>query len=164
MKNVALPRLWPLLFPLTYLLHIAEEYYCGERFYNWASRLSGIRMTEQAFLQLNAIFWCAMTLICFVAIWKTAASVMVIPLATAVLLNGTLHLVGTIFSASYSPGLVTGLTLWIPLGILTLRQTKPIVGRGKFWIGSCGRIRYARAGYALCHQQRLDSRVFFSGE
>ena len=133
-KNAALPRLWPLLFPLTYLLHIAEENYCGERFYNWASRLSGIHLTEQAFLQLNAIAWIVMTIACLMAVWKTI-SVIVIPLATVVLLNGTLHVAGTIFSATYSPGLVTGLLLWIPLGIMTLWQIHKIVSRGRFWIG-----------------------------
>lgn len=58
MKAVAaLPRYWPLLFPLTFLVHIAEEYRFG--FYLWA-RVLGMRMDGPRFMQINAVAWAAM--------------------------------------------------------------------------------------------------------
>jgi hypothetical protein len=41
-------------------------------------------------------------------------------LGTIVLLNGILHVIGSIVTRSYSPGVVTGLLCWIPLGGFTL--------------------------------------------
>ena len=114
------PFAWPLLFPLTYLFHVAEEYWCGERFFNWASRLSGVSLTEQTFLAINAVAWSAMLLASLLALWLSAMRWVVIPLAAAVLLNGTAHLMASVLSVSYSPGLVTGLVLWVPLGAVTL--------------------------------------------
>jgi hypothetical protein len=130
-----LPRAWPLLFPLTYLFHIAEEYWCGERFFNWASRLSGIDLTEQAFLGINAAAWSAMLLATLPALWLGRMRWVVIPLAAAVLLNGIAHVVASVLSASYSPGLVTGLMLWVPLGAVTLVRARDIVGRDVYWLG-----------------------------
>lgn len=39
-----------LLFPCTYLVHIAEERWCGELFFNWLNRVAGAKMTEHSFL------------------------------------------------------------------------------------------------------------------
>ena len=127
-----LPRFWPLLFPATYLLHIAEEYLCGERFFNWASRISGINLTEQAFLEINAAAWTIMMLISAMAFSRPTFQWIVIPMSTAVTINGVAHLLGTIFSRSYSPGLVTGVLLWIPLGAFTLYRAR---GTGRYWAG-----------------------------
>lgn len=44
----------------------------------------------------------------------------VLLLATVVALNGLLHLLGTLLTRSYSPGLVSGLGLYLPLGSLSL--------------------------------------------
>jgi len=41
-------------------------------------------------------------------------------LGAVVLLNGLVHLAGSILTRSYSPGLVTGLLIWLPLGGFTL--------------------------------------------
>jgi hypothetical protein len=127
-----LPRFWPLLFPATYLLHIAEEYWCGERFFNWASRVTGINLTEQAFLEINAAALTIMLLMSAMAYSRPTFQWIVIPMSTAVSLNGVAHLLGTIFSRSYSPGLVTGVLLWIPLGAFTLYRAR---GTGRYWAG-----------------------------
>jgi hypothetical protein len=127
-----LPRFWPLLFPATYLLHIAEEYWCGERFFNWASRIAGINLTEQAFLEINAAALTIMLLMAGMAFSRPTFQWIVIPMSTAVSINGVAHLLGTIFSRSYSPGLVTGVLLWIPLGVFTLYRARET---GRYWAG-----------------------------
>ena len=127
-----LPRFWPLLFPATYLLHIAEEYWCGERFFNWASRVSGINLTELAFLEINAAAWTIMLLMSAMAFSRPTFQWIVIPMSTAITINGVAHLLGTIISHSYSPGLVTGFLLWIPLGVFTLYRTRET---GRYWAG-----------------------------
>jgi len=128
-----LPRAWPLLFPLTYLLHVLEEYYCGERFFYWATRLSGIQLTAKTFLQINKFGLIVVFLLALLVVMIPALRWLMIPLATVVLINGSAHTLGSILSFSYSPGLVTGLLLWVPLGLVTLRRTRPTVSAAQFW-------------------------------
>jgi hypothetical protein len=58
------------------------------------------------------------------AVWLLAA------LGSIVTANGIGHLVGTLMIRVYSPGLVTGMTLWVPLGIFALwwARTKGPIG------------------------------------
>ena len=44
-------RTW--LFPATYLVHIAEEFWAPLTFYVWASEFAGVRLTAQLFLVAN---------------------------------------------------------------------------------------------------------------
>jgi len=45
--------LWVWLFPLTYVAHVAEEWWGG--FPAWASRLFGARLTDGAFWSINGV-------------------------------------------------------------------------------------------------------------
>jgi hypothetical protein len=56
----------------------------------------------------------------------------VVTLAVSVALNGVLHLAGTVLTRSYSPGVVTGLLLWVPLGLFALRRMRPRLPRPAF--------------------------------
>lgn len=126
-----LPRLWPLLFPATYLVHIAEEVWGG--FPAWASRVSGVVLTDERFMSLNAFAFCVMLLANLAAAGFREARWLMLPFAAAVSLNGLAHLAGSLSSASYSPGLVSGLLLWVPLGLHTLRRARPAFPRAAFW-------------------------------
>jgi hypothetical protein len=103
-----------ILFPCTYLVHIAEEYWMGERFFNWLSRVTGSPMTEDSFLLLNSIFMLVMITATCIALWRQDHRIVLI-LASIVLINTTLHVFGSIITYSYSPGLISALLLWLPL-------------------------------------------------
>ncbi|HMV50274.1 MAG TPA: HXXEE domain-containing protein [Blastocatellia bacterium] len=133
MKSVAvLPRSWPLLFPLTFLVHIAEEYWCGGGFYNWA-RVLGMKMDGTRFLQINAIAWTVMLLLSLLAVLVSHVRWVMVSFAAAVLLNGSAHTAASIVTASYSPGLFSGLLLWVPLGVYTLQRVYAEMSRRVFW-------------------------------
>jgi hypothetical protein len=111
---------WVWLFPITYSFHIGEEYWGGEGFPRWISRIAGAHLTENAFLRLNFIgivlMIAGLLLLKRGVRWRWTLST----LGTVVLLNGTLHLIGSILTRSYSPGVLTGLLCWVPLGGFTL--------------------------------------------
>ena len=46
---------WTWLFPLTYMFHIGEEYWGGEGFPLWISRVAGVHLTTENFLILNCV-------------------------------------------------------------------------------------------------------------
>lgn len=114
--------MWVWLFPLTYLAHIAEEYWGGVGFYRWIALIVGTKLSPQTFLQLNAIFWVVMTAMVAIAYRARAADWLIVALGAIVLVNGLVHTVGSAITQSYSPGLVSGLCLWIPLGSWSLRR------------------------------------------
>lgn len=122
-------RAWAWLFPATYVVHLAEEYGAGEGFYEWVSHLGAPAMPEERFLTLASL-----GLVLFVmaaALAHASAELSWIPavLATIVLVNGVLHPVASLATVTYSPGTVSGVLLWIPLGILGLRRSLPLLRR-----------------------------------
>src|SRR5262249_27195722 len=116
----AFAGIWIWLFPLTYLAHVTEEYWGG--FYRWIARIVGGTLTAEQFLSLNTIFWIVMTAAIAVAFWSRAGDWLVIALGAVVLINGSAHVIGSVLTRSYSPGAISGLLLWIPLGAFTLRR------------------------------------------
>ncbi|MBI1765815.1 MAG: HXXEE domain-containing protein [Acidobacteria bacterium] len=124
---------WVWLFPLTYLVHIAEEYAGG--FYHWMARVVGAELSAQTFLSLNAIFWVVMTAAVTIAVWTQAADWLMVALGAVVLINGSAHTIGSLITRSYSPGLLSGLCLWAPLGVWTLRRAWRSLPRGQFSAG-----------------------------
>lgn len=110
---------WIWLFPLTYLLHAMEEYWGGEGFYRWVGRIMGRGMTPEQFIVINSSAWVGM--VASVLVFRKTPSVrwLTITYATVVFTNALAHLAGSIWTGTYSPGLVTGLLLWIPLGAAT---------------------------------------------
>jgi len=111
-----------ILLLVTYALHIIEEYSFG--FPAWASAHTGLALTEEVFLRLNATFFVVMTACVLVGMLFAPAQWLVLPLGTVVLINGTGHLVASLLTWSYSPGLVTGTLLWIPLGLRIIRAAR----------------------------------------
>jgi hypothetical protein len=107
------------LFPLTYVLHLGEEWFAFAPIVHWTARAD--RPLDPAFfiianglglaLMLNGV-WLAFRLSRFR--WVAPA------LAVAVLLNTAGHLVGSASIGAYSAGLISAVVLWIPLGMLTL--------------------------------------------
>ena len=113
-----------LLLLVTYALHIVEEYTFG--FPAWAEAHTGLAFTPEVFLRLNATFFGVMAAGVVAGLLFTPAQWLVVPLGTAVLINGTGHLVASLITWSYSPGLVTGTLLWIPLGFRIIRAARQL--------------------------------------
>lgn len=128
---------WIWLFPGTFLLHILEETFAGERFYVWVRRISGRAITMRAFLALNGLYFVLMT--AAVLILGVDDMPWLLPaLGSLVTINGIGHLVGTVAKRVYSPGLVSGILLWLPLGVIALRVSKQHLPILVWWTGIAG--------------------------
>ena len=114
------PSVGATLFLITYLLHIAEEYYCGGGFPQYMLKYYHVELTEARFLTLQLIGVIAMIL----GLWLSAKlhfpKTMLVILASVVLTNATIHLIRSAANARYEPGLITGVALWIPLGLTSI--------------------------------------------
>ena len=121
---------------MTYLIHAAEELRGG--FPGWVSGLAGISVTPELFLRLNTIFFAGMVAAVFLARYLPGAGWIAVTLAVSVALNGLLHLASTILTRSYSPGVVSGVLVWIPLGVFALRSMRARLPRAVFLFAFLG--------------------------
>jgi hypothetical protein len=127
--------LWPLLLPFAYLLHLGEEWWGGEGFPVWASRFIGRSLTDERFLLINGIAWPLMLLGSFLAVRFPSFLWLMVSFATVLLVNGVAHLLGSLASGSYSPGTITGVLIYVPLGVVTLRRGWGLLAGRIFWKG-----------------------------
>jgi hypothetical protein len=128
-------RLWPLLLPLAYLLHLGEEWWGGEGFPLWASRVIGRSLPDERFLVINGIAWPLMLAGSLLAVRFPSLLWLTVSFATVLLVNGAAHLLGSLASGSYSPGTITGVLIYVPLGIVTLRRASGLLPGRAFWGG-----------------------------
>ena len=124
---------WIILFPATYLLHIAEEYWGG--FALRTTELTGLAVPETAFLAANSLFWVLMSSAVVLVLRRPSHAPLVVALATIVTINAMLHIGGSLLSASYSPGLATGVLLWLPLGVAVLVRGHRVLSERSFCSG-----------------------------
>ena len=119
---------WVWLFPLAYGLHIAEEY--AFHFPAYVANVSGWHISNSQFLFLNAVLWFLMVAAIVVVLARPSHAWLVITLATVLGINAAVHLLGSIVTATYSPGTVTAALLYVPLAVYALRRVLPQVSRG----------------------------------
>lgn len=110
--------LW--LFVPAYLIHLAEEWFGG--FPAWVALLVDRPVPETAFVAINAVALMLMIIGLRAATRAEANGWMAVAVATIVLVNTFLHFVGAVLTSSYSPGLISAVVLYVPLGSLTLMR------------------------------------------
>lgn len=54
---------------------------------------------------------------------------LLVSFGTVFLVNGLVHAIASLLTKSYSPGLVSGLLLFVPLGTVTLTRARRLVNR-----------------------------------
>jgi Protein of unknown function with HXXEE motif len=112
------------LFPPTYVIHLTEEYLAAGGFPLWADRTLAIRFSNAEFTAWSTL---ALGLTCLGA-WLVSRDsrfrFIEIALAIAVLGNVAMHVFASLLTWTYSPGLVSGVLIWIPLGAARLRSAR----------------------------------------
>jgi hypothetical protein len=111
---------WLLLLPISYLFHLAEERWGGEGFAAWTARAVGSPVSTTRFIALNSIVWPLFLSLTVAAVLRPKLAWFPAVFATVVLVNAALHTLGSLVTATYSPGLVTGLLLYLPIGTAAL--------------------------------------------
>ena len=125
---------WLWVFPITYLIHIAEEYWGGEGYPAYILRLRGVHMSTTRFLLAQSVGVVLVTIGVILARRFNFPQMMLIILGAIVLVNGLTHTVTALSIMSYGPGLWSSIFIWMPLGIFTLLRFKSAVSRKRYWI------------------------------
>ncbi len=111
----------PWLFPPAYLIHVTEEYLGGGALNTAASaNLKGVNLTASQFVIINGLAFLLLILGIFLSRIFKFPDWLLVCLGTILLINGITHSVSTVVKTEYSPGLITGILIFMPLGVLTL--------------------------------------------
>ncbi|HUS11619.1 MAG TPA: HXXEE domain-containing protein [Pyrinomonadaceae bacterium] len=132
--SAAAINFWSWMFPLTYLIHIAEEYWGGEGYPAYILRLRGVQMSTTRFLVAQGIGFVLVTIGVILARRFNFRQMMLVILGTIVLVNGITHSVTALSIMSYGPGLWSSILVWMPLGIFALMRFRKGVTTKKYWI------------------------------
>ncbi|HEX8844338.1 MAG TPA: HXXEE domain-containing protein [Pyrinomonadaceae bacterium] len=124
---------WAWLFPLTYLIHVAEEYWGN--FPAWINRIWGIESSVSNFMIWNGAAWALMIVGVALVLKTKSYRWLLVSFGMVVLINATSHTIASLVTASYSPGLISGVLLWVPLGTITMLRASKRVNRRTFRAG-----------------------------
>ena len=111
---------WSWLFPVTYLMHVAEEYLVGGGYSEYLLKLRGVHLSTTRFLVAQSIGVVLMIVGILLARRLHFLELMLVILGAGVLINGLTHTITSLTHLSYGPGLVTSIFVWLPLGLATL--------------------------------------------
>lgn len=125
---------WLWLFPLTYLIHVAEEYWVGEGYPAYILRLRGVHMSTTDFLWAQGIGVLLVTIGVILSLYFKFPQMMLIILGAIVLVNGITHTLTALSIMEYGPGLWSSIFIWMPLGLLTLIRFRKANSTRRFWI------------------------------
>ncbi len=117
---------------MTYLIHIAEEVYGGEGYSAYLERLRAIHITPDRFMLAQGIGLVLMVVGIVLARRLNFPNLLNVVLGATVLVNSLTHTVQTLAHGEYVPGLVTGLLIWLPLGVVTLVRFKDSMSRPRY--------------------------------
>ena len=124
------------LFPLTYLIHVAEEYWGGEGYPAYILRVRGVHLTTSRFLVAQTLGTVLMAIGIPLARRFNFSYLMLIIMASIVLVNGLTHTVTSLSNGGYGPGVLSSALIWIPLSIFCLIRFKKDVSRKRYLIGA----------------------------
>ena len=123
------PRIVALL-PLAYMVHLVEEWVGG--FSAWTATVLGREVSPERFIIINTV---ALSLVCIgvaAALRSPRFSWFSVLFAALIVLNGVLHCLATVSFGAYSPGTLTGLLIYLPLGSFVLYASASNMPRGVY--------------------------------
>ncbi len=112
------PLVW--LFPLSYALHILEEWFGG--FPEWVGLVAGSELPRAAFFAINAVALVTMIVATRAATASEKNGWVAVALPTILFANAVAHVLGSVLTETYSPGLFTSVVLYFPIAQLALMR------------------------------------------
>jgi len=110
---------WLTVFAVSYVIHFAEEFWCGGGYRAYLLRLRGVEMSQTMFIVLQSIGLALLVTAAIVAPPFGFAELALVIISTTFLASGFTHTFTAISDRGYGPGLIVSL-LWVPLGAAML--------------------------------------------
>jgi hypothetical protein len=95
-------------------VHFSDELFAGGGFYTWVTSIGGAPISMARFASATLVAFVSITTASWLA--RKRYDWLLFALAAIIFTNALTHFVGSLATHSYSPGTVSGLVLWLPLG------------------------------------------------
>jgi len=115
------------LIPPAYLLHLIDEYFSGAGFNNWYSSVFQVDFTINDFITINSVGFAVTVLIVILYSFNKTNIFLIAMLGSLFFINGLVHPFVSIVTATYSPGTLTGVLIYLPLGFLIFKNIFPLL-------------------------------------
>ncbi len=126
---------WLWLFVITYVIHIAEEYWGGDGYSAHLLERTGVYMSPSRFLIVQAIGVALMAAGVLIAKRLHFPNALAVIYGATVLGNAVTHIVNSLRALEYEPGLISSIVVWVPLGLFTILYFRNYVLKAnRFWI------------------------------
>ena len=127
--------IWSWLFPLSYIIHIAEEYWGGEGYPAYIFKLRGVHMSTTRFLVAQSVGFLLVTIGVLIARRLKFLPMMLVILGSVCATNALTHTVTALSILEYGPGLFSSIFVWGPLGVATIIRFKSRIRKQKqYWL------------------------------
>jgi hypothetical protein len=111
--------------PTAYLFHLTDEYLM--EFPNWFSGIFKVDLSLNDFIIINSIGFAATVAAAILYTLNKLNHFVIAVIGSLFFVNGVVHIAATIFTTSYSPGTISAIFLYLPLGYLVYRKIFPIL-------------------------------------
>lgn len=117
------PTLLVWFLPIAFALHQIEEYFGG--FLDWYPTVMNATLSSEDFILINSIGLSIVLLFSIVYSFGVKNNFVFVVIGTLLFVNGIVHLLLTLVTQTYSPGVISGLIILIPLGGIIFRRIYP---------------------------------------
>lgn len=115
------------LLPASYLIHILEEYFSGAGFLVWFSGVFNVDLSNTNFIIINSFGFAITITVVILYNFNKLNNFVIGVLGSLFFVNGIIHFLASLLTASYSPGTISGVLLYLPLGYLTFKKIFPLI-------------------------------------
>jgi len=133
---------WVIFLPIAFLAHICEEWLGGPGFPAWTQSTFSVGVSPARFVVMSASGLLVITVSIIAALQNRRDAWLAATFATMITVNGLLHGIATAASSTYSPGTITGLLVFVPLGSLTLLSMSRCLPRHQFVLATLGGVAF----------------------
>lgn len=127
-------RIWPWVFMIIFVVHLTEEFWAGVALSTNPDRMRGANLTPRQFIILTGFGVLLMLLGLIIAKRFRFLEWIMVCLGAIIFVNGFVHIFGSVRLIRYTPGLITGVLLFIPLGAATLLNLKGNMSAKRYWL------------------------------
>jgi len=112
---------WLWFFPVSYVIHAAEEFWGGEGYTAYLYRLRRVHISISRFIVLHFLGLVLIATGVLIAYLLHFPVFMIVVFGALIFSNGISHTVTAIWDRGYGPGLITSIA-WIPLGAFAVYE------------------------------------------
>lgn len=125
--NKIKPKQIAWFLPAAYLLHLLDEYFSGGGFHIWFSGIFDVSLSLNDFILINSIGFGAAVATAVLYNFDKVNNFIIAAFGSLFFINGIVHIVASAVTLTYSPGTISGLLIYLPLGWLIFKNIFPLI-------------------------------------